>query len=94
VGFKYAKRRMEFERVREIVRRALDLVYDRDRRLFQLGASEWTLAHRFAVYLEWECRGWDVDCEYNRQRTRRARKTNARAAGPTCPSKSCHKSLA
>jgi hypothetical protein len=51
------------------VRRAIDTLYARDSYLLDPNhdASEWTIAHRLAVYLEQEVPGWDVDCEYNRQ---------------------------
>jgi hypothetical protein len=29
-------------------------------------ASEWSIAHRIAVYLETALKDWNVDCEYNR----------------------------
>jgi len=49
------------------VMRAIDALYARDSELFTLDASEWSIAHRLAVYLEQEISGWNVDCEYNRQ---------------------------
>lgn len=35
--------------------------------LFNIDSSEWSIAHRLAVYLENEFPEWNVDCEYNRQ---------------------------
>lgn len=58
------------------VMRAVDMLYARDSDLFTHDASEWSIAHRLAVYLEQEIPGWNVDCEYNRQgpgRTPKAR---------------------
>ena len=48
-------------------RKAIDILQDRDRKLFSVKASEWAIAHRLAIYLEQEIPGWDVDCEYNKQ---------------------------
>jgi hypothetical protein len=49
------------------VQRAIATLYARDSDLLDDDASEWTIAHRLAVYLEQEIPGWHVDCEYNRQ---------------------------
>jgi len=49
------------------VMQAIEMLYARDSDLFTNDASEWTIAHRLAVYLEQVIPGWDVDCEYNRQ---------------------------
>jgi len=45
---------------------ALDEFVDRERYLLQVDASERSMAHRLAIYLERRLAGWDVDCEYNR----------------------------
>ena len=49
------------------MRRAIDILYARDEKLFSVEASEWAIAHRLAIYLEQEIPGWNVDCEYNKQ---------------------------
>ncbi len=46
---------------------AIDKLHDFDSALLRLNSYEWSLSHRLAVYLEQLVRGWDVDCEYNRQ---------------------------
>ena len=50
-----------------LIQQALDTVLARDSFLFQVESSEWSVAHRLAVYLEQLFPGWDIDCEYNRQ---------------------------
>lgn len=37
-----------------------------DRHLLDVDASERSLTHLLAIYLQAEFEGWDVDCEYNR----------------------------
>jgi hypothetical protein len=49
------------------VKFALDMLYARDSALLKQNTSEWSIAHRLAVYLEQVIPGWNVDCEYNRQ---------------------------
>jgi hypothetical protein len=49
------------------VRVAIDMLYARDSALLERNTSEWSIAHRLAVYLEQVIPGWNVDCEYNRQ---------------------------
>jgi hypothetical protein len=49
------------------IKRAIDMLYARDSDLFSQNASEWSIAHRLAVYVECELPEWNVDCEYNRQ---------------------------
>lgn len=59
---------MDFAELRALVSRALEKLVERDKDLFHIDASEWAIAHRFAVYLEGELpQDWNVDCEYNRQ---------------------------
>jgi len=58
---------MNFPELKLNVQRAIDRFYIRDSALLRQDASEWTIAHRLAVYLEREIPGWNVDCEYNRQ---------------------------
>lgn len=38
-----------------------------DEILLETEGSEWSIAHRIAVYLEPMFPGWNIDCEYNRQ---------------------------
>ena len=58
---------MDLSELKTRVMRAVDTLYARDSDLFERDASEWSIAHRLAVYLEYELPGWNVDCEYNRQ---------------------------
>jgi hypothetical protein len=60
-------RRIDFSVVEAAVWDAVDRVRTHDRLLFSLNASEWSIAHRLAVYLEQKFPSWNVDCEYNRQ---------------------------
>lgn len=56
--------------VKSTVEQAVEQVLDKDEVLFRRGASEWSVAHRLAVYLEVlsdQYSGWSVDCEFNRQ---------------------------
>lgn len=50
-----------------VVSEALNKLFARDGWLLEQDASEWSVAHRLAVYLEQSLPGWNVDCEYNRQ---------------------------
>ncbi len=68
---------MNFADLQKHVLNGVRIFYRRDRRLFDLNADEWTIAHRLAVYLEQEISGWHVDCEYNTQARRGNTKTNA-----------------
>jgi hypothetical protein len=63
--------------------RAINALFARDAKLIELGASEWAIAHRLAVYLEQEIPGWNVDCEYNVQGQEGDVKTNAQTVGST-----------
>jgi hypothetical protein len=58
---------MNFPELKLNVQRAIDRFYTHDSALLRQDASEWTIAHRLAVYLEQQIPGWNVDCEYNRQ---------------------------
>lgn len=49
------------------VKFAIDRLYAHDSALLERDSSEWSIAHRLAVYLEQVLPGWNVDCEYNRQ---------------------------
>ena len=70
---------MNFLELKLNVQRAIDRLYTRDPALLRQNASEWTIAHRLAVYLEQEIPGWDVDCEYNRQGSAADEKRNDNA---------------
>jgi hypothetical protein len=50
------------------VKRAADKLVRHDHELLVLDANERSLTHRLALYLESEFEGWNVDCEYNRNR--------------------------
>jgi len=54
------------EEMREVVTDALLDFAERDMELLHVGVQEETLAHRVAVYIEHRLKGWQVDCEYNR----------------------------
>ena len=58
---------MENHRILEIIDEAIEQVKNEARPL-QEGSSERSFAHRLAVYMEPYFEGWDIDCEYNRQR--------------------------
>lgn len=58
---------MNSSELKKLVNRALEKLYACDYELITGDASEWSVAHRLAVYLEQEIPGWHVDCEYNRQ---------------------------
>lgn len=59
---------MDHTELEEKVRFAIDLLYTHDSALLERNASEWSIAHRLAVYLEQVFpASWNVDCEYNRQ---------------------------
>jgi hypothetical protein len=59
--------RIPLKKIKRIVLRVIDKLIVCDSALFNLDASEWSIAHRLAVYLEQDLPGWHVDCEYNRQ---------------------------
>ena len=50
-----------------VVREAMNRLFAYDAYLLDGGASEWSVAHRLAVYLEELLPGWNIDCEFNRQ---------------------------
>jgi hypothetical protein len=45
---------------------AVEQLLERDRYLFVHRVGERTISHRLATYMEAQFRGWDVDCEYDR----------------------------
>jgi hypothetical protein len=53
--------------------RALGEFYARETHLLDRDLGERVLTHRFAVHLERQFDGWDVDCDYNRLGERRLR---------------------
>jgi hypothetical protein len=59
---------------------AVDMFFARDTKLFEAKASEWTITHRIAVYLEKHFKGWNIDCEYNKVGLDGATKHNAEGA--------------
>jgi hypothetical protein len=58
---------MNRDRLELLVCEALNMVFARDPALLDNDSSEWSVAHRLAVYLEQLLPGWNIDCEYNRQ---------------------------
>ena len=54
-----------FHDIQKLVHEAIDDLQN-DRLLFHNHASERSITHRLAVYLEKRFDGWNVDCEYNR----------------------------
>lgn len=60
---------MDRKELEALVREALNRLFAHDASLLDGEASEWSVAHRLAVYLEELLPGWNVDCEFNRQGT-------------------------
>lgn len=58
---------MDRNKLALIVQEAINMVFARDAMLMTQENSEWSIAHRLAVYLEQMLPGWNIDCEYNRQ---------------------------
>ena len=52
--------------VKAALKNAIDTFVENDRHLLAADASERSMSHRIAVYLAQEIRGYEVDCEYNR----------------------------
>lgn len=59
------------------VNRAINRLYANDSYLLISDVSEWSLAHRLALYIEKKFNGWNVDCEYNRVGTENEIKQNS-----------------
>ena len=57
---------MEFNELMLKIKIALNCVFEKDNALFSNNASEWSISHRLAVYLEESFPKWNIDCEYNR----------------------------
>ena len=55
-----------FKEIRAGILSALFELYKRDKQILSINANERSITHRFAISIEKECPGWDVDCEYNR----------------------------
>jgi hypothetical protein len=54
------------EQVLEKIKIAIDRLLHLDAYLFETDVNERSISHKFATYLQNEFKGWDVDCEYNR----------------------------
>jgi hypothetical protein len=74
---------MNLPELKARMQRAINTLYARDSKLFEIKVSEWAIAHRLAVYLEQEIPGWNVDCEYNKQGEKGDTKTNAQTGRVT-----------
>lgn len=57
---------------------ALDILFLRDEFLLKNFAHERSVTHKIAEYLQAQFPGWHVDCEYNRCRTGRSKRTSER----------------
>lgn len=57
---------MKFNDLYSKVELAINKFYSRDSMLLDINGSEWSIAHRIAVYLETIFEDWNVDCEYTR----------------------------
>ena len=68
---------MNYEEIMRKVNLAVDEFYARDSILLETDGSEWSVAHRIAVYLENYFVGQNIDCEYNRVGLDGIKKTNA-----------------
>lgn len=60
---------MEFETVQERVYTAIARLLENDAYLLKVNVNEQSITHWLAVYLQEQFEDWDVDCEYNRNRT-------------------------
>jgi hypothetical protein len=54
--------------VKQKVRSAIENLITKDAHLFKIDVNERSITHRLAVHLQNAFKGWDVDCEYNRNR--------------------------
>src|SRR5688572_11314444 len=75
----------DWSTIRQRIETALAIVVERDFELLEDGPSERSVAHRLAVYLEDEFRGWHVDCEFNRQGEEGDRGTKRVSTSPDLP---------
>ncbi len=54
------------EQVFEKIKIAIDCLLHIDAYLFEVDVNERSISHKLASYLQEGFKGWDVDCEYNR----------------------------
>jgi len=54
--------------VKRKVRAATELLIRKDAHLLKIDVNERSITHRLALHLQDAFKGWDVDCEYNRNR--------------------------
>ena len=54
--------------VKRKVRAAIELLIRKDPHLLKIDVNERSITHRLALHLQNAFKGWDVDCEYNRNR--------------------------
>lgn len=54
------------EEIERALNEALGALLENDAHILRTDANERTISHRLAGYLEPYFRGWNVDCEYNR----------------------------
>jgi hypothetical protein len=57
---------MTGESIKEKVTLAIEILLDNDRYLLTNDINERSISHRLACYLQQQFKGWDVDCEYNK----------------------------
>jgi hypothetical protein len=55
-------------RVKQKVKTAIEILVRKDAHLLKIDVNERSITHRLALYLQDAFGGWDVDCEYNRNR--------------------------
>jgi hypothetical protein len=54
--------------VKRKVRAAIELLIRKDAHLLKIDVNERSITHRLALHLQEVFKGWDIDCEYNRNR--------------------------
>lgn len=59
---------MEISELKDKLMQCLDLIWENDSYLIGNDLNERTFCHRLALYLEQEMKGFNVDCEYNRNK--------------------------
>jgi hypothetical protein len=59
---------LTLNRIKHRVRTAIKLFVREDTHLLKIDVNERSITHRLAIYLQDAFKGWDVDCEYNRNR--------------------------
>jgi hypothetical protein len=60
------KKDMSQNSVKQRVRSAIEHLIAKDAHLLKIDVNERSITHRLAVHLQNAFKGWDVDCEYNR----------------------------